>query len=78
MAATDISYVPQLPAPFKPVVASEMCTANFDEVYTKRPALDSPGSTPDVGITNPFLGYTYSRPGMLVSQPPFGLGEKDG
>ena len=59
----------QIPAPFKPVVASELCTANFDEVYTKRPALDSPGGTPDVGVTNPFMGYTYSRDSMLLNLP---------
>lgn len=51
------------------MVASELCTANFDEAYTKRPALDSPGGTPDVGATNPFMGYTYSRDSMLLNLP---------
>ena len=46
----------QIPAPFKPAVASELCTANFDEMWTKQPALDSPGGTPNIGAHDPFVG----------------------
>jgi hypothetical protein len=36
------------------------CTANFDEMWTKQPALDSPCGTPDAGAPNPFVGCVAS------------------
>ena len=56
----------EMSAPFKPSVASELCTANFDEAWTKMPALDSPGGTPDAG-SHAFLGYTYCRESSLLT-----------
>lgn len=47
---------------FVPDVAGEHCTANFDKRYTDMTLADSPVSSPKEGA-NPFLGFTYVRPG---------------
>ena len=54
-----------IPAPFRPSVADERCTANFDEMWTKMPANDSPTVDPRMTESDPFVGYTYSRESHL-------------
>lgn len=55
----------EIPAPFRPAVAGDRCTANFDEMWTSMPALDSPTSTPEAAEGDPFQGYTYCRESHL-------------
>eukprot|EP00243_Klebsormidium_subtile_P002824 TRINITY_DN15747_c0_g1_i1.p1 TRINITY_DN15747_c0_g1~~TRINITY_DN15747_c0_g1_i1.p1 ORF type:complete len:572 (+),score=191.40 TRINITY_DN15747_c0_g1_i1:494-2209(+) len=53
----------QVVPPFRPAVVDQRCVANFDEMYTKLPVLDSPGTTPKGGRHNDFfVGYTYVAP----------------
>ncbi|CAM6129619.1 unnamed protein product [Calypogeia fissa] len=52
----------ELQPKFRPTVNGLLCTANFDEMWTKLPLQDSPASTPKGEDTNFFMGYTYIAP----------------
>jgi hypothetical protein len=46
----------QVVPPFRPAVVDQRCTANFDEMYTQLPVLDSPGTTPKGRHNDFFVG----------------------
>lgn len=47
---------------FRPTVNGKQCTANFDEMWTKLPANDSPAGTPPSLDLSVFRNYSYVAP----------------
>jgi hypothetical protein len=53
---------PQVPSPLQPEVESTLDVTNFDELWTKLPACDSPPcESACVLPEDPFKGYSYTR-----------------
>ncbi|XP_065161808.1 ribosomal protein S6 kinase alpha-5-like isoform X1 [Atheta coriaria] len=57
----------EIPAPFVPVIKTELDVSNFSEEFTALPATDSPAVIP-ANFDKIFKGYSYVAPSVLFSK----------
>ncbi|XP_063920570.1 ribosomal protein S6 kinase alpha-5-like isoform X2 [Zophobas morio] len=57
----------EIPAPFKPVIRSELDVSNFSEEFTQMPPTDSPAVVPP-NYDKIFKGYSYVAPSVLFTK----------
>ncbi|XP_017770517.1 PREDICTED: ribosomal protein S6 kinase alpha-5-like [Nicrophorus vespilloides] len=57
----------EIPAPFVPVIRTELDVSNFSEEFTQLPATDSPAVIPP-NYDKIFKGYSYVAPSVLFSK----------
>jgi len=56
-----------IPAPFKPIINSDVDTSNFAEEFTRMQAAYSPATTPAHNL--PFKGYSFVSPSVMFGRP---------
>ena len=59
----------KVPAPFRPIIHSDLDTSNFSDEFTTMVAADSPAVVPlQSEKANIFKGYSYVAPSILFSE----------
>ncbi|XP_050311724.1 ribosomal protein S6 kinase alpha-5-like isoform X2 [Anthonomus grandis grandis] len=58
----------EIPAPFVPVITSELDVSNFSDEFTTMPPTDSPAVVPPTNYDKLFKGYSYVAPSIAFSR----------